>query len=79
MKWIKFDPSNPPKYTSGIPTFWIIRFSFAYHYYTGAYLGDKGLLIYAGDKDKIDVIISPDELRAYNAHYIYPQDLEMPE
>lgn len=79
MKWIKFDPANPPKYTPGKATFWLIRFSFGDHYHAGAYLGDKGLLIYAGDKGKIDVIISPERLVIHNAHYIYPQDLEMPE
>lgn len=79
MKWNKFDPENPPKYTPGKSTFWLIRFSNGDHYTSGDYLGDKGLLIHAGDKSKIDIIIKPEPLVTYNAHWIYPQDLEMPE
>ena len=79
MKWTKFDPSNPPQYTPVKWAFWLFRFSYGDHYIVGAYLHDKGLLIDAGDKGKIDEIISPEGLVTYNAHYIYPQDLEMPE
>lgn len=79
MKWKKFDPENPPKYTPGEATFWLIRFINDDHYTSGAYLEDKGLLVHAGDGSKIDILIKPERLVTYNAHWIYPQDLEMPE
>ena len=78
MKWTKFDPSNPPKYTPGKATFWLLRYSTSDHYTVGAYLHNQGLLEQAGDKVSKD-IISPNRLLLYKAHWIYPQDLEMPE
>jgi hypothetical protein len=77
MKWTKFDPSNPPKSN--------VLFMFEYvhgenecatHYHTGIWVKDYGSLFYDSDGLKN---YSADEMQKYNAHWIYPQLLEMPE
>ena len=77
MKWNKFDPNNPPKRRV------LFMFEYAHgenecatHYHVGFWTNNYGAIYY--DFDGLGYY-SDDEMEKYNAHWIYPQDLEMPE
>ena len=80
MKWIKYDPANPPQNEIGKCLFWRLDYGYpaGVDYSAGVYSKVKGLLILAGNKGQIELEYNPKQLVQKNAHYIYPQDLEMP-
>ena len=73
MKWTKFDPSNPP---SDAYTLWCFAIPANTAFAFGKYYEHLGLRCF--HEDAVTSFF-PNELTNYNAHYIYPQDLEMPE
>lgn len=81
MKWIKYNPENPPQNKIGRCLFWRLDYGFpsGIDYTAGVYSKVKGLLILAGERGEIELIYNPKQLLQKKAHYIYPQDLEMPE
>lgn len=80
MKWTKYDPAKPPQNQIGICLFWRLDYGYpaGVQYVAGVYSQNKGLLILAGNKGQIELEYNPKQLVQKNAHYIYPQDLEMP-
>jgi len=69
MKWTKFDPENPPNHGY---TYWEINEGNGVRYWSASYsAGYLEVHKYFGYSAK--------QLVEYNAHWIYPQDLEMPE
>lgn len=72
MKWTKFDPENPPraKVLFRMDYEDEIVYCMGFHVYNlcGVHIS-KNEFMYYYDK----------EMQKYNAHWIYPQDLEMPE
>ena len=73
MKWTKFDPSNPP---SDAYTLWRFAIPENTAFAFGKYYEHLGLRTFYEDRYKG---FFPHELIELNAHWIYPQDLEMPE
>lgn len=77
MKWTKFDPENPPRSE--------VLFMFDYEhgenecdtfYYVGRWVQNLGFIYYYSEGQGC---FSADEMPKYNAHWIYPQLLEMQE
>jgi hypothetical protein len=81
MKWIKYDPNNPPQNEIGKCLFWMLDYGSPskLQYVAGVYDKSKGLLTLHGNKGQIEIIYNPKNLVEKKAHYIYPQNLEMPE
>lgn len=73
MEWTKFDPKNPP---SDAYTLWCFAIPANTAFAFGKYYEHLGLRCF--HEDAVTSFF-PNELMNYNAHWIYPQDLEMPE
>ncbi len=69
MKWIKFDPENPP---SGVVLF---RFEIedGIMHLTG-YFRWPSCVLYAAEFKFFTIT----DMKKYNAHWIYPQDIGIP-
>lgn len=72
MKWNKFDPENPPNKTA------LFRFKYTYgiNFHFGCWVKNYGCIFY---EDAEPCYYTEDDMYKFDARWIYPQDLEMPE